>query len=376
MEIKTFAVERWMNTYENDAVYNLAETDAKPFTLDELLSLGNKDELIEELLKLKLGYNPTTGRQELREVIAGFYRDTQPENILITTGAIEADFLVTNVLVKPGDTVIVQFPAYQALYSTAEARGARVKYWKMDIDKGYEPDIDELKSLIDEKTRFIVLNIPHNPTGAVISESQLKTILSWAEEGDFWVLCDEVYHDFALYPNIIPAHGRSLSKRAISVGSMSKAYGLSGLRLGWIAGPKELVNACWGWKDYTSISNSPINDFLATFALTNVDKVMERNLSLARANLDIFLKWLEEHKDFFEYVEPKAGVLLFPRLKNIDITTEELCKRLYEKHKLLMLPGECFEMPGFLRIGFGNDSDMFKTGLSIFSAFLKSQSGI
>jgi aspartate/methionine/tyrosine aminotransferase len=357
-------------------VYNLAETDAKPFTLDELLSLGNKDELIEELLKLKLGYNPTTGRQELREVIAGFYRDTQPENILITTGAIEADFLVTNVLVKPGDTVIVQFPAYQALYSTAEARGARVKYWKMDIDKGYEPDIDELKSLIDEKTRFIVLNIPHNPTGAVISESQLKTILSWAEEGDFWVLCDEVYHDFALYPNIIPAHGRSLSKRAISVGSMSKAYGLSGLRLGWIAGPKELVNACWGWKDYTSISNSPINDFLATFALKNVDKVMERNLSLARANLDIFLKWLEEHKDFFEYVEPKAGVLLFPRLKNIDITTEELCKRLYEKHKLLMLPGECFEMPGFLRIGFGNDSDMFKTGLSIFSAFLKSQSGI
>ena len=144
----------------------------------------------------------------MREVIAGFYRDTQPENILITTGAIEAD-LVTNVLVKPGDTVIVQFPAYQALYSTAEARGARVKYWKMDIDKGYEPDIDELKSLIDEKTRFIVLNIPHNPTGAVISESQLKTILSWAEEG-FLVLCDEVYHDFALYPNIIPAHGRSL----------------------------------------------------------------------------------------------------------------------------------------------------------------------
>ena len=139
MDMKTFAVERWMNTYENDAVYNLAETDAKPFTLSELLSLGNKDDLIEELMKIKLGYNPTTGRQELREVIAGFYKDTARKNILVTTGAIEADFLVTNTLVKPGDTVIVHFPAYQALYSTAEARGARVKYWYMKIDKGMNP---------------------------------------------------------------------------------------------------------------------------------------------------------------------------------------------------------------------------------------------
>lgn len=371
MDMKTFAVERWMNTYENDAVYNLAETDAKPFKLGELLSLGNKPELIEELMKVKLGYNPTTGRQELREVISGFYKETQPENVLVTTGAIEADFLIANTLVKPGDTVIVQFPAYQALYSTAQARGARVKYWHMDIDKGYEPDINELKSLIDEKTKLIVLNIPNNPTGAVISESQLKTILSWAEEGDFWVLCDEVYHDFALYPNIIPPHGRSLSKKAISVGSMSKSYGLSGLRLGWIAGPEDIVNACWGWKDYTSISNSPLNDYLATFALTNLDKVMKRNLSIARENLATITEWLNEHDTFFRYVKPKAGVLLFPQLKNIAVSTEELCKDLYKKNKLLMVPGECFEMPGFLRIGFGNDSEMFKTGLSIFSAYLK-----
>ena len=144
--------------------------------------------------------------------------------------------------------------------------------------------------------------------------------------------------------------------------------------MGWIAGPHDLINACWGWKDYTSISNSPINDYLATFALKNVDKVMERNLSIARNNLEVFINWLEEHKDYFDYVKPKAGVLLFPRIKNILVSTEELCKGLYEKHKLLMVPGECFEMPGFLRIGFGNDSDMFKTGLSIFSAYLKEQS--
>lgn len=372
MNIKTFAVERWMNTYENDAVYNLAETDAKPFTLDELLSLGNKAQLLDDLLQVKISYNQTTGSDALKQVISDFYEDTTPDNILVTTGAIEADFLVINSLVQAGDTVVVQFPAYQTLYSTAEARGANVKYWKMKLDKNYLPDIDDLKSLIDEKTKLVVLNIPNNPTGAVISEAQLKTILSWAEEQDFWVLCDEVYHDFALNPGIIPPYGRSLSKKAISIGSMSKAYGLSGLRLGWIAGPQELVNKCWCWKDYTSISNSPINDFLATFALKNVDKVMERNLDLARCNLEFLAKWLEEHEHWFDYVLPKAGVLIFPKLKNINMTTEELCKRLYEKYKLLMVPGECFEMPGYLRIGFGNDSKMFKTGLDILSVFLKS----
>ncbi len=371
MDLRTFAVERWMNTYENDAVYYLAETDAKPFTLDELLSLGNKDELIKGLMGLKLGYNPTTGRQELREVIAGLYEDTSPENILITTGAIEANFLVTNALVKPGDTVVAQVPAYQALYSTAEARGACVKYWHMDIDNGYEPDINELKKLIDSKTKLVVLNIPHNPTGAVISESKLKTILSWAEEGDFWVLCDEVYHDFALYSKIIPPYGRSLSKRVISVGSMSKAYGLSGLRLGWIAGPKDIISSCWEWNDYTSISNSPISDYLATFALKNTHKVMARNLDIARKNLALFTDWLKEHEVFFDYVKPKAGVLMFLRLKNVPLSTEELCKDLFKKYKLLMVPGECFDMPGFLRIGFGNDTHMFKAGLEIFSKYLK-----
>lgn len=371
MDIKTFAVERWMNTYENDAIYNLAETDAKPFTLDELLSLGDKSELIDELLQIKLGYNPTTGREKLRKIISSFYDDTAPENILVTTGAIEADFLVTNTLVRPGDTVIVQFPAYQALYSTAEARGANIKYWHMSIDDKYEPNIDDLKDLIDEKTKLIVLNIPHNPTGAVISEEQLKTILTWAEEKDFWVLCDEVYHDFALNPNVVPPHGRSLSKKAISVGSMSKSYGLSGLRLGWIAGPEDLVNTCWGWKDYTSISNSPINDYLATFALKNVDKVMNRNLKIAQENLGIITEWLKQHDKYFDYVIPKAGVLLFPRLKNLPMGSEELCKSLYNKHRLLMVPGECFEMPNHLRIGIGNDTQMFKTGLSIFSRFIK-----
>ncbi|MGI6124940.1 MAG: aminotransferase class I/II-fold pyridoxal phosphate-dependent enzyme [Acetivibrionales bacterium] len=371
MNIETFNVERWMNTYENDAVYNLAETDAKPFTLAELLHIGDFEELKKQLLEIKLSYNPTTGSSKLREVIASLYDNTRPENVLVTTGAIEADFHITNSLVEPGDTVIVQFPAYQALYSTAKARGANVKYWHMKLENDFEPDLNELFELVDDKTKLMVLNIPHNPTGAVISKAQLKTILGWAEEKNFYVLCDEVYHEFKLNNGIIPPYGRSLSPNAVSVGSMSKAYGLSGLRLGWIVGPVDLVNKCWSWKDYTSISNAPINDFLASFALVNRPKVMERNLAIASKNFTTLVEWFKQHEQFFDYVVPKAGVLCFPKIRNLPVTSEELCKRIFYERKLLIVPGECFEMPGHLRIGFGNDSNMFETGLGILSDYIK-----
>ena len=197
MEIKEFMVERWLNTFELGAHYNLAETDAKPFTLEELLSLGDRERLLEDFLAIKLGYNPTTGSEDLRQTISRLYQSVTPEEVLVTNGAIEADFLLANVLVEPGDTVIVQFPAYQVLYSVAEARGARVKRWTMDLDKGYRPDLDQLAELIDDRTKLVVINTPHNPTGAVISREDLETILGWAEERGFWVLSDEVYHGLA-----------------------------------------------------------------------------------------------------------------------------------------------------------------------------------
>ncbi len=371
MNIKSFKVERWLNTYENDADYEMAETDVKPFTLKELLELGDFKKLEEQLLSIKLGYNPTSGSDKLKETVASLYRyNTKPENILITTGAIEADYHVTNSLVNKGDTVIAQFPTYQALYSTAEARGAKIKYWQMKPENGYKLDIGKLKELIDEKTKLVVLNIPNNPTGAVISEVQLKTILKWAEEQDFYVLCDEVYHELELIKGVVPPYGRSLSKRAISVGSMSKAYGLSGLRLGWIVGPKEIVQKCWEGKDYTTISNTPLSDFLATFALINREKIMQRNLTIARKNFKTLLMWFKQHEYFFDYIMPEVGVLCFPKLKNIPLTSKELCEKIFNEKKLLLVPGECFDMPGHLRIGFGGDSKNFNICLTILSDYL------
>ncbi|MGB4231670.1 MAG: aminotransferase class I/II-fold pyridoxal phosphate-dependent enzyme [bacterium] len=369
MEIKEFMVERWLNTFELGAHYNLAETDAKPFTLEELLSLGDRERLLEDFLAIKLGYNPTTGSEDLRQTISRLYQSVTPEEVLVTNGAIEADFLLANALVEPGDTVIVQFPAYQVLYSVAEARGARVKRWTMDLDKGYRPDLDQLAELIDDRTKLVVINTPHNPTGAVISREDLETILGWAEERGFWVLSDEVYHGLA-YGEDLPPLARDLSPRAISVGSMSKTFGLSGLRLGWIAGPEDIVQSCWSWKDYTSISCSPLSDFLARLALANVDRIWERNLAVARENLKVLLDWFDQHQDYIDYVPPRAGLVCFPRL-NLPISTQEFCRRAYGERGVLLVPGECFEMPGHIRFGFGGDPAEFAAGLREAGELLK-----
>ncbi|HHY36429.1 MAG TPA: aminotransferase class I/II-fold pyridoxal phosphate-dependent enzyme [Firmicutes bacterium] len=362
MKIREFLVERWLNTLELGARFNLAETDAKPFTLEELLALGDREELLAELAAIRLGYNPTMGSFALRQAIAGLYQSVTPEQVLVTGGAIEADFLLANVLVEPGDTVIVQFPAYQVLYAVAEARGATVKRWTMSLDNGYRPDLDRLAALIDDRTKLVVINTPHNPTGAVLTREELETILGWAEERGFWVLSDEVYHGLAYEEGLLPPLARDLSPRAISVGSMSKTFGLSGLRLGWIAGPEEILQACWSWKDYTSISNSPLSDFLARLALVNVDRVWERNLALARENRRVLLDWFEENRPIIDYVAPRAGLVCFPRF-NLPISTEEFCRRAYEERGVLLVPGECFEMPGHIRFGFGGDPAEFAAGL-------------
>jgi len=362
VKIREFLVERWLNTLELGARFNLAETDAKPFTLEELLALGDREELLAELAAIRLGYNPTMGSFALRQAIAGLYQSVTPKQVLVTGGAIEADFLLANVLVEPGDTVIVQFPAYQVLYAVAEARGATVKRWTMSLDNGYRPDLDRLAALIDDRTKLVVINTPHNPTGAVLTREELETILGWAEERGFWVLSDEVYHGLAYEEGLLPPLARDLSPRAISVGSMSKTFGLSGLRLGWIAGPEEILQACWSWKDYTSISNSPLSDFLARLALVNVDRVWERNLALARENRRVLLDWFEENRPIIDYVAPRAGLVCFPRF-NLPISTEEFCRRAYEERGVLLVPGECFEMPGHIRFGFGGDPAEFAAGL-------------
>ena len=240
------------------------------------------------MLDLRLGYSEACGSAELRGLIAATYENTSPDEILVTTGAIEANFLLFNELLSAGDRVVAVNPAYQQLHSVAKAIGCDVALWTLRDDGGFRFDLDDLRALATPGTRMIVVNTPHNPTGAMLSEQELRDIYALAEELDAWVLSDEAYRwlDLPGSPPLAPPM-RNLGPRAISTGTFSKPFGLPGLRIGWIAAPEDVVRRCWGLRDYISLSPGKLNDALAVLAFRHRDQIVERTQRIVAENLPI-----------------------------------------------------------------------------------------
>ena len=269
MKIEPFVLERWMTAHELSASYDIAESGILPLSTNDLLAFEEPEErqaILEGLLETPLGYSEASGSLELRTTLANTYRDCEPENVLVTTGAIEANFLLFNVLLDPGDHVVAVNPAYQQLNSVPSAVGAEVALWRIGPES-YHYDLDELERLMTPHTRLIVVNTPHNPTGAMLSEEELRRVYGLAESVGAWVLCDEAYRWIevpggdAFAPPAV-----DYGTRAISVGTISKPFGLPGLRIGWMAAPAEVVTECWSMRDYTSLSPGKLSDALAILA--------------------------------------------------------------------------------------------------------------
>lgn len=370
MKVDRFLVERFIGAYEHDVELNLAETCVNPFTLGEFLKLVGKENFFEELKETQLTYGFVDGFPDLREGIAKLYKNKKPENILTAGGAISANFLVFYTLVEPGDTVISIFPAYQQLYSVAKSFGANVKLLKLREENNWLPDINELSELIDNKTKLIVLINPHNPTGSLINEKLLKEICTIAEDAGAYVLCDEAYRGLYINPDDYVPSIVDLSSKAIATGSFSKAFSLTGLRLGWIAAGEEIIEECKLRKDYTAISNGLIDEALAALAVKNVDKIYKRNLQIIRTNYKILSQWIE-NEPLISWVPPKAGSIAFPRY-NLKMPSETLCIRLIKEKGTLLVPGSCFGMEGYLRISYGCKTETLKEGLLRFKDFLNS----
>ncbi len=357
MKIAPFAVEEWMSTYEHQVEYNLAETCVKPFRLKEFLALAG----VEEIPDMHLTYGHIPGSPPLRTELAGLYHGQEPDNILVEGGAIGANFLVFYTLVEPGDTVISIFPTYEQLYRVAESFGATVKRWVLRRENGFLPDLDALKQLIDGRTKLIVVNNPHNPSGALIEEEGLGAICRLAEDCGAYLLCDEVYRGLYLEEGAAVPSAVELSPRAIATGSFSKTYSLSGLRLGWMVGPQEVIHACQIHRDYTTISCNMVGDRLATLALRHRDKVMARNLTLLRNNFRLVDDWVAE-ETLVSYVPPRAGTTAFLQY-DLDVPSRQLCESLVKEKSTFLVPGQCFEMEGYLRLGYACDTEVLKTGL-------------
>ncbi len=274
MEISRFGVEEWMNTYEQEARYNTGETCVESLTLKELLNLtGEAEGLLEMIKTMKLDYGYIRGSDNFRQEVARLYQNMTPDNILATHGGSGGNFLALYTLVNPGNKIISLRPTYQQLYSIPESFQARVEILELKYEDNFLPDLNQLARLIDKDTRLICLNNPNNPTGAVMGKEILNEIVSLAAKYDCYILCDEVYRGLNHDPDSTIPSIVDLYDRGISVGSMSKVYSLAGIRLGWVAAAKEIIEECQRRRDYTIISCGKIDDFIGALALKNKDKL-------------------------------------------------------------------------------------------------------
>lgn len=369
MKIEDFAVEIWMNAHETRCRYNIAESCVDSITVGALLDLaGKRDAILDELTPIKLTYGAIEGSERLRTAIAALYASTPPDRVLTTHGAIGANALLYEALIGAGDEMVSVVPTYQQHYSIAESYGATVKRLQLRRENGYLPDCDELARLVTPKTKLIALTNPNNPTGALMDRAMLEAVVRVAARYNTWVICDEVYRgvnqdDDALTPSIV-----DLYERGIAVGSMSKAFAMAGLRLGWIVAPDEVRHAAMVHRDYNTISVGALDDHFAAIALEHRDALLERNRAIVRTNLSILDAWVAREPRI-SYLRPQGGTVTLLNYE-LDMTSVELCTRLMDEAGVLLMPGSALGIEGTVRIGFGNGTEVLKAGLEATSLFL------
>ena len=372
MKIRDFGVEIWMNRYETDCELNLAETCVESLTVAELLDMaGKRDDILAELLPMKLTYGAIEGSDRLRGLIAGLYERQAVDNVVVTHGAIGANALVHEALVEPGDRVISVLPTYQQHYSIPESFGADVRILKLTEAHGFLPDLEELRRLATPGTKLICLNNPNNPTGSLMDRDVLLQVVEIARGCGAWVLCDEVYRGTDQQGGGMTASIADLYEKGISTGSMSKTWSLAGLRLGWIVGPKALLQAVSIHRDYNTISVGMLDDHFAAIALENRTKILARNQGITRRNLAVLAEWVED-EPLISWVKPKSGTTALLKY-DLPITSEIFCTRLLERTGVMLTPGSAMDMEGYLRIGYANGEAILREGLKRMSVFLKEE---
>jgi aspartate/methionine/tyrosine aminotransferase len=371
VRIAPFIVEQWMNDHETTATWNTAETCVDSLRLDELLELsGERDDVLRRLLETRLAYGDIIGSPRLRTAIAALYGEgITAADIITANGAIGANSLALLALVEEGDTVVCVKPTYQQLYSMPEALGATVKSLRLREADGYLPVVAELRTLVDERTRLIVLNNPNNPTGALMGEALLREIVEVARAAGAWILCDEVYRMLEHEPGTTAPSIVDLYEKGVSSGSTSKSYSLAGLRTGWLAGPPEVVARCVEMRDYTTISCGVLDDALATVALEHRAAILERSLGIVRGNLAVVDEWLAGEPRLHS-VRPRAGTTALIHY-DYELPSVALCQAMFDFNGAFVVPGAAFGCEHAFRLGYACARDVLVGGLAAISEYLR-----
>ncbi|MFZ5631350.1 MAG: aminotransferase class I/II-fold pyridoxal phosphate-dependent enzyme [Bacillota bacterium] len=353
MKLRDFKLERYFARHEFNAPYLLCCSDCESFSVKDILALGGEG-AYESFLDLRLAYTESPGSPELRQSIAALYRNMGAGDVLVTSGAEEAIFIFMNIALDRGDHAIVQYPCYQSLFEVARAIGCQITKWEAREENGWEPDPEILAKSIKDNTRAIIINSPHNPTGYLMPREKLACIVELARSRDILLFSDEVYRFLEYNEPDRPESACDIYENAVSLGVMSKTYGLAGLRIGWIATKNAgIYKKMAAFKDYTSICNSAPSEFLATLALKHRDLLVRRNLGIIRDNLAVLDRFFDRYAGFFSWQRPKAGPIAFPSIR-WDGHVEDFCTDLVHSKGVLLLPGNYFDFGNRnFRIGLG-----------------------
>ena len=361
MKLEPFAMERMQSTYENHVAFNLSESGVHPLRLGEL---ADDDASRAALLAEGLRYTQSNGTPPLRSAIAALYPGATIDHIQVTNGGAEANYITTWNLVEPGDDVVLMVPNYMQTRGLARAFGANVREWPLvETSAGWSIDIDGLERLVSPRTKLIIICNPNNPTGARFEADALDRIAAVAARQGAWILADEIYRGAEMDGRETPTMwGRH--DRVVVTSGLSKAYGLPGLRIGWVVAPAALAATLWSYHDYITIAPGALSDTLARRALEpeRRARILARTRGILNANYPVIAEWLSAHGALFTYVPPAAGAIVYVRYHH-PINSTALVTRLRQEMSVLIVPGDHFGMDGYLRMGFGDEVGYLREGL-------------
>ena len=368
MQLKPFLLDAWLDQYEHDIEFNLAASTGPTWTVNDVLALAD-DATRHRFLNHNLVYSRPAGADSLREAIAEM-QGVPVETVQVVTGASEALVALMWLAAEPGANVILPLPGFTTFSALPESLGLETRFYGVRRENGFRIDPDEIKQLADSKTKLILTNSPHNPTGVTIADDEMEALHAFAAERGIQLVSDEVYHP--IY------HGRPTKSaarlpHATVISDLSKAFSIAGVRTGWmIEHDAKRRQQYWNARAYFSISNNTTGEVLSEIAIRKRDAVLGKTREAATRNLNLLERFMADHRDVLGWIAPQGGMTAFPWLVSGD-NARPFCQGATE-HGILLAPGDCFDMPAHFRLGFAAAGDNFSQALDRFGALVKSWS--
>lgn len=360
MKMERFEMERMQSTWENLVEYDLSESGILPVTLNELASMGLD---LSAMTDMRLGYSQSNGTPQLKELLTALYPGAGQENIEVTNGTSEANYLLALSQIRPGDEFALEIPNYMQLGGVPRSLGAKINTFRLQFEKGWEIDWEQFEQAVTPRTRLVYMSHPNNPTGKALGEESMLRIVRHCEKVGAYLISDEVY----LGAEITCPRTKSfwgLSPNVIVTSGLSKAYGIPGVRIGWMVGPAKIVEECWTQHDYITIGPNKMSDLIARTAVTaeNREKLYGRTRQTLQANLPLLRKWAEQFDGKLQFRDPDAGAILMLKYAS-DRPSFEIADQIRSKQSTLIVPGSHLGLEGFIRIWMGGRPEYLSEGL-------------